>query len=436
MALIQCYITAQAQSAQAQIEYIYAGWPPLLLDALTGAATTSQDDPYPLLDVVTVLEVVSAFAYGGGRGPENRVARMGEQRTDLLRGYTNVLIRMANLLTEGFIDRDGIRTGLNAADTTFMRGPLDIGGNKVSGLASATDAQDLITFFDYKQTLFDYEDRRDFADQATLRRDSSIAMAGNLDMGVTLPGQRVTNLGVPTQPTHMVYESYYSSFLNAFISARLPRTGVSPMTNSGAPWDMDGYGINELADPTADGDGVPKGWFDARTGSGATQSVPIGMVMPHMGGSAPTGFLVCDGREVSRSTYSALFAVIGIAYGTPSGGTTFVLPDLRGRVIIGLDNMGGVVAGNVVASWGSTLGGSGGLHSHLISTAELPSHTHDLTDSTLASGSGGALTGQTSPASDALTYATSANLTAGTGGGLAHNNVQPSMAVAYIIRAG
>lgn len=61
----------------------------------------------------------------------------------------------------------------------------------------------------------------------------------------------------------------------------------------------------------------------------------VGMVIPYAGTSAPSGFLLCDGTAVSRTTYSALFAIISTNYGVGDGSTTFNLPDLRGRSIIG-----------------------------------------------------------------------------------------------------
>jgi len=208
------------------------------------------------------------------------------------------------------------------------------------------------------------------------------------------------------------------------------------MTNSGAAWDMAENRILDMGDPTAASDAVTKTFFDALAVTGGTSGVPIGMVMPSMRGTVPPGFLICDGREVSRTTYAALFAVIGIAYGTPSGGTTFVLPDLRGRAIVGIDNMGGVVAGRIVAAWGSILAGVGGAQSHTLSSSEMPSHQHTFTDRYMSSGSGGAQTGEASPSSAAVTFATTSGVTDATGVGGSHNNVQPTMAAAYVIRAG
>lgn len=65
--------------------------------------------------------------------------------------------------------------------------------------------------------------------------------------------------------------------------------------------------------------------------------VPVGVVLPYAGSVLPSGglYLFCDGSEVSRSTYSDLFAAIGTSYGIGNGSTTFNLPDLRGRVPTG-----------------------------------------------------------------------------------------------------
>ena len=70
----------------------------------------------------------------------------------------------------------------------------------------------------------------------------------------------------------------------------------------------------------------------------ATSLVPTGAVMPFAGANAPTGWLLCDGSAVPRTTYAALFAVIGTTYGSGDGASTFNLPDLRGRVAAGVDS--------------------------------------------------------------------------------------------------
>jgi len=69
--------------------------------------------------------------------------------------------------------------------------------------------------------------------------------------------------------------------------------------------------------------------------------VPIGVVLPFAGSTAPALFVFCDGSAISRTTYADLFALIGTTYGTGDGSTTFNLPDITGRVIAGYAASGG-----------------------------------------------------------------------------------------------
>ncbi len=96
--------------------------------------------------------------------------------------------------------------------------------------------------------------------------------------------------------------------------------------------------------------------------------LPPGATSAFAGGVAPTGWLFCDGAPVSRTTYVRLFTAISTAYGTGDGTTTFNLPDLRGRVVAGKDDMGGTPANrltNAVSGFvGTTVGASGGAETY------------------------------------------------------------------------
>ena len=86
---------------------------------------------------------------------------------------------------------------------------------------------------------------------------------------------------------------------------------------------------------------------------------PTGAVIAFAGSSAPTNWLLCYGQAVSRTTYAALFAVVSTTYGAGDGTTTFNLPDLRGRTVAGVDNMGGSDAGRIdIANSSGTVVGS------------------------------------------------------------------------------
>ncbi|MEM7179569.1 MAG: phage tail protein [Spirochaetota bacterium] len=67
----------------------------------------------------------------------------------------------------------------------------------------------------------------------------------------------------------------------------------------------------------------------------ANRLVPVGTTLPYAGSSAPTGFLLCDGSAVSRTTYADLFAILGTTWGSGDGSTTFNLPDARAAVPAG-----------------------------------------------------------------------------------------------------
>jgi microcystin-dependent protein len=70
-------------------------------------------------------------------------------------------------------------------------------------------------------------------------------------------------------------------------------------------------------------------------------TLPVGVILPFAGATVPTGWLLCYGQSLSRSVYAELFAVLGTQYTpAPAGTTNFNIPDLRGRVVAGRDNMG------------------------------------------------------------------------------------------------
>ena len=114
--------------------------------------------------------------------------------------------------------------------------------------------------------------------------------------------------------------------------------------------------------------------------------VPAGVMAPFAGTAAPGGWLLCAGQAISRTTYAPLFAVLGTTYGSGDGSSTFNLPDMRGRAVFGVDNMGGAAANRVTSAvsgiTGTSLGAAGGdqrmhLHNHTATVTD-PGHTHSL----------------------------------------------------------
>lgn len=163
-------------------------------------------------------------------------------------------------------------------------------------------------------------------------------------------------------------------------------------------------------------------------------ALPPGIMLPYAGPTAPTGWLLCYGQAVSRTTYAALFLALGTTHGAGDGSTTFGLPDMRGRVPVGRDTMGGTAAGRMTTAGsgvdGATLGAVGGAETHTLTTPQIPSHTHGMSQAMPAITNGaGAVSRASSNTADKLSGTSDA-----TGGGGAHNNTQPSLVANYIIK--
>jgi len=162
--------------------------------------------------------------------------------------------------------------------------------------------------------------------------------------------------------------------------------------------------------------------------------IPVGSVLPYASSNAPNGWLNCLGQEVYRGDYPDLFAVIGTTYGPGDGSTTFNLPNLAGRVVVGQGNGAGLTS--------RSMGATGGVEAHALNVGEMPSHSHT---SNATGGSVGLITanGQNTAinvdasAVEPNIYAAPVALSiASAGGGNAHNNMQPFTVLNYIIRYG
>lgn len=198
----------------------------------------------------------------------------------------------------------------------------------------------------------------------------------------------------------------------------------------------------------------------------------IGNILAFTGQSIPSGYLVCDGSAVGREEYQELFAVIGTTYGAGDGISTFNLPSISGKTLL-------------CTSSSHLIGSVGGEEEHSIVSSEMPSHAHTIPSHThentisirtpslshtitqpvftyvglsgstnrIRSGQA-ASTGTTSATMNLSTAlaisdhpATPCTVTGGildcptfntesTGGGVAHNNMMPYLAVTYLIKAG
>jgi microcystin-dependent protein len=158
--------------------------------------------------------------------------------------------------------------------------------------------------------------------------------------------------------------------------------------------------------------------------------VPTGVVLDFAGATPPTGYLICQGQAVSRTTYSGLFSIIGTTWGAGNGSTTFNLPDFRRRVTVGSGGTGTSTLGNNLAN-------SGGAEVHTLTINEIPSHDHNLKANSLNDANRGALraTGfEPLIHENYKTYTNTRQQIDDTGGDLPHNNIQPSVIVNKIIK--
>lgn len=217
------------------------------------------------------------------------------------------------------------------------------------------------------------------------------------------------------------------------IGNSLSRDGSGGMRS---PLDMGGYPIRNVASGTSATD-------VATRADVASTGVPVGSLLAFAGATAPTGYLLCDGRVISRTTYAALFAVIGTSYGPGDGSTTFKVPDTRGNAIVGQDNMGGTAAGRLNGA--NAVGTQLGAQSVTLTENQIPAHTHDVNDpghqhgyiSYQSVGGSGLQSGTGSPETAPRTTAFSGTgiTIQSTGGSQPHTNVQPSLVANYIIKA-
>ena len=168
------------------------------------------------------------------------------------------------------------------------------------------------------------------------------------------------------------------------------------------------------------------------------EGIPTATIVPWSSASIPTGFLECNGANVSRSTYSALFAIIGTSYGAGDGASTFGLPDLQDNVAMGksgtkaLASTGGA---NTVQSTGN-VGGS--TANATLSTSQLASHSHTYKGQGTPGGNPGILfhnpgTSQFTSSSTGSGTGHSHNMSA-TFTGDSTSVLQPYVTIVYIIK--
>lgn len=169
----------------------------------------------------------------------------------------------------------------------------------------------------------------------------------------------------------------------------------------------------------------------------------IGEMTPFGGSSAPRGFVLADGSAKNRTNQGGLFEVYGTTHGAGDGSTTFGIPNVQRRVVVGAGGSGTGTLGNAV-------GNTGGEETHVLTVSETPAHAHPgstfsgsgsgnvQTDST-ATGTAGSIGAMGSNHTDGLLAPVSVSVSgsvsvASQGGGAAHNIMQPSYVMNFIIK--
>lgn len=163
---------------------------------------------------------------------------------------------------------------------------------------------------------------------------------------------------------------------------------------------------------------------------GGGDTLPVGSIIAYSSDTIPNGWLLCDGSSFSTTSYPELFEAIGVKYGWDDERNP-KLPDLRGKVTVGKDS---------TDTDFNELGKTSGEKTHTLTVDEMPSHTHDVAIAVNNTVAGGARyyfnsAGTTSaPITDKAAWSNSLTAKAA-GGGQAHNNLQPSLTLNYIIKA-
>lgn len=236
--------------------------------------------------------------------------------------------------------------------------------------------------------------------------------------------------------------------LYAMMTQSLSRDGQGGMRSNLA---MNGFRVTG-AGPAVDAN-------DLVTLGTVRDAMPIGVVVDFCGSTAPSGWMLCYGQAISRASYPSCFSTIGTTFGSGDGSTTFNLPDLRGRILAGKDNMGGALA-NRLGTFsgfpvGAAIGYSGGNEVHVLTEAQIPSHRHSGATTQdgehihanfytrgNTQGAGNYLAPSNGSGGDVTLLGNSGSAgthnhtfdTSFTGGSGRHNNVQPTMIINKIIK--
>lgn len=220
----------------------------------------------------------------------------------------------------------GLTTDL--ASTANGKGASLIGIEDLAGKLAASTVEGALAELatDHDQLI------TDLGTLATICRTTGFTMAAAIAMG----GFKITGAGAATANGELVRYEQLQAYVNSLAALAATYLPLAGGTMTG-PIAMGSQRITGLGTPTDANDATTKAYVDAAVAAATASLIaPVGSIKMHGGSAVPTGWLECNGAAVSRTTYSALFAVYGTTWGVGDGTTTFNLPDLRGRSPIGI----------------------------------------------------------------------------------------------------
>lgn len=226
---------------------------------------------------------------------------------------------------------------------------------------------------------------------------------------------KLVNIGVTTPATATTGDMFYNTTDNKIYTATADNTW-----DNGSTPRYDGFYINTNDNTLFYYNGSTLIGVGGSGSSATNDSLPVGMIMPSASQGSITDWLLCDGSAVSRTEYSELYNAIGTTYGIGDGSTTFNLPNIAGKMIIGYDSDDDDF---------DTLGATGGSKTHTQTVNEMPSHNHQLIGNNNTGGMA-----ETVPYGAAAT-GTSMYAIKSTGGGQPMDIMNPYIVLNYYIKA-
>lgn len=266
----------------------------------------------------------------------------------------------------------GLRTGTSSTDPgdVYVGGKLDVVGDLTSSGASATSISGFETI---TATTFIGNVQGNLTGNFTGNASSATKLLNSTTFEIT--GDVESTNTVTFDGAGVLAKTFSTSLSNAFISSKDPTA-----TTQGD----DEILINRTSGPSPGLFRIPQSTLVS-----SVPTNPPGVIMPYGGDNAPPGWLLCDGSPALQADYPDLFTAIGhkfldtaeLAALGLSSSLYFGLPDLRGRLPLGRDSMGGTAANRVTSLAADTVGNSAGSETTDVKKENLPAHEHDLRSS-------------------------------------------------------